>query len=284
MESICKLRSLLGLSHFENCINLNNAEKVIKDQYRLFTEKMEYDELKTLSSDFYNRNSEISLCYLFQNAIEYATHCSHGQAYFDIKNILFEMIKSFEQIVFLCNKIVLSAEVVLCNFISSYKCLSCPLSQDYEYENAAYAILESLTDYQTENIYVPLKQIAVQPNNIKSTIETTILEYIPLQEKFETDHIMNLRKPIFLLETSLPEIHNTMIHVLSFFEKIKGAVKSRLMHNYRETHSRSWENPVTKKLFLKYYSNLLALCQICKDVKSIFKDLLLNFQSFIHEI
>ena len=272
------LSAQIGLFHFENCINLTNSEKAIEDQYHLLNEEIEYGKLKALNSDFYDSSSDNSLFYLFHDAFGYAN--SHKEAYLDIKNVMFEMVKLLERIVLHFNNIVISIQTALFNYISAYKCLM----QDSDYEQAAYAILGSINDYQMETIFLPLKQIAEQPLSVKATIEKIVLKYIPLQEHFETGYIKNLQKPICLLRNSLLELFNTTTYVTSAYENMKEAMKGRMMNTVKQAHLKSWENQETKKSFLKYYSKLLALCLTCKDVKNVFEDLLINFRSLIHEI
>ena len=280
MERIRKLLSAqIGLFHFESCINVTNVEQIIVAKYDLMIKDIQYDKIKTLSSDFYDSNSETSLFHHFQNALRYTNH--HREAYSDIKKIMFEIIDCFVQIVLHCNKITISIEALLVNFISFYECLM----QDYDYERTAYEILQSLNDYQAKNIFFPLERIAEQPQCIKSTIEKVVSKYIPLQEQLETTlaHIKNLHKPMFLLQTSLPELSKA--HANESYERVKEAIRGRfMMHTVKEKNSKSWGNHETRKLFLEYYSNLLALCLSCKDVKGVFEDLLINFQSLIHEI
>ena len=280
MEQIRKLLSAqIGLFHFESCINLTNVEQNIVAKYDLMIKDIQYDKIKTLSTDFFNSNSETSLFHLFQNALRYTNH--RIEVYSDIKKIVFEMVVCFEQIVLHCSKITISIEVLLVNFISFYECLM----QDYDYERTAYEILQSLNDYQAINIFSPLERIAEQPQYIKSTIEKVVSKYTPLQEQLELTlaHIKRMHKPMFLLQISLPELSKT--HVNESYKRVKEAMRGRfMMHTVKKKNSKSWENHETKKLFLEYYSSLLALCLSCKDVKGVFEDLLINFQSLIHEI
>ena len=269
----------IGLFHFENDIDLAKIEQTITDQYDLVIKEIKYDKLKTLGSDFYNSNSDISLFYLFQNAFQYAI-CNED-AYMDIKKIFFEMFNCFEQIVFFCNKIVISIEAVVLDYISFYKCLM----QDCDYEKAAYAILKSSNSYQMENIFVPLEHIASRIQSVKCVTEEIVSKYTPFQENFQTGHIKRLRKPMFLLHTSLPQLSSSKMYVIESFKKVEQTMSGRfMMHTVKQTHYKSWKNDETKKLFLKSYSNLLALCLCCKDVKNVFEDLLIKLRSMMHEI
>ena len=274
MESFRKLLSAGSISfHLENCY----VEKAITNQYHLLDKEIKYDKLKSFSTDFYDSSRDNSLFYLFHNALDYAN--SHKEAYSDIKNVLFEMIKLFERMSLHFNKIVISIQTILVNYISFYMCLM----QDSDYEQAAYSVLGSVNDYQMKAIFVPLKQIAEQPTSVKDTIEDLVERYT-LQEQFETGYIKNLQLPISLLQNSLVELFNTKEYVISAYENLREAMKGRMMNTVKQAHSKSWENHETKKLFMKYYSKLVALCLTCEDVKKIFEDLLFNFQSLIHEV
>ena len=277
MEHIRKLLpTQIGLLHFENCINLSNSDQAILDQYHLFIKEIKYDKLKILNSDVHDNNS---LLYLFKNALDCASNQASREAYLDVKNLLFDIVNSFEQIVFYCNKIIISIEIILIDFISFYKCLM----QHWEYENAAYAILLLLNNYQTENVNSSLELIAEQPQKIKSTIEKVIFKYTSLEEKF-LGCLKKLHKVISPLQTSLPEFSANKKYLISSYEMVKEAIKGRMMYAVKETHYKSWEFHETKKLFFKYYSNLIALYASSKDVKCVFEDLLFNLLSFVHEI
>ena len=155
--------------------------------------------------------------------------------------------------------------------------------QHWEYENAAYAILLLLNDYQTENVNSSLELIAEQPQKIKSTIEKVIFKYTSLEEKF-LGCLKKLHKVTSPLQTSLPEFSANKKYLISSYEMVKEAIKGRMMYAVKETHYKSWEFHETKKLFFKYYSNLIALYASSKDVKCVFEDLLFNILSFVHEI
>lgn len=279
MESFRKLLSSaqIGSFNLENCRNHINVEKAIADQHHLLDKEIEYRKLKSFSTDFYDSNSDNSLFYLFHDALGYAN--SHKEAYSDIKNILFEMVKLFERMSFDFNKIVISIQTVLVNYISVYMCLM----QDSDYEQAAYSMLGSVNDHQMEAIFVSLKLIAEQPLSVKDAVEGSIEKYT-LQEQFETaGYIKKMQQSISLLRNSLLELFNTTAYVISAYDRLREAMKGRMMNTVKQAHSRSWENHETKKLLLKYYSNLLALCLTCEDVKNVFEEVLLNFRSVIHE-
>ena len=275
-ELLC---SQIGLFHLESDIDLTNIEQAIIKKYNTFKKEIKHEKLATLSSDFYDVNSDIGLFHLFRNAFEYATR-NEFEACSDIKKIFFEMLNCFEKIVIYCDKIVVSIEAVTLNYISFYQYLM----QDCDYEKVAYVILKSLNRYQTINVFVPLEQMAAQTKSIKSITEEMVLKYTPFQEKFETGHIKKLQKPTFLLQTSLTELLSTKTYVTESFEKVEEAINGRfMMHTVKETHFKSWKNAETKTLFLKCYTNLLGLILCCKDVKSIFEDLLIKFRSMMHE-
>ena len=109
----------VGSFHLEECINLTDhgieIDQAIADQYHVIITEIDYDKLKTLSTDFYDSNSDISVFHLFKNALE----CTNNQkeAYTDIKNNMFEVVNYFEKIVIYFNKIMVSLETVLVNFI-----------------------------------------------------------------------------------------------------------------------------------------------------------------------
>ena len=275
------VRQLIGSFHFEINVNRTNFEQAIADRYELFAQKANYKKLTTLGSDFYDISSDIGLFHLFNSAIEY-TKYRNEEAYVDIKTTFWKMLNCFEQIVFSCNSIMISIEVILVHFISFYKYLM----QDSEYEKAAYAILQDLNYKQTEDIFVPLEHIAEQQQDVKSTIEEFVLKYTLAKKQFEAGHIKRLQRPVYLLQTSLLGlVTNVTVYVKESYKRAIEAMKGRLMmHTVKRANSKSWENQETKKLFVEYYTNLLALSLSCKDVKSVFEDLLLNFQSFLHAI
>ena len=276
------LAAQIGSFHFENCIKLHDTDpaKVIMKHYFSIIHGIELDKLKTLSKDFYNRNSDIGIFHLFQNALRYAS--SQGEAYYDIKSIFFEIVKCIEEIVFHFSKIVISIQAVIINFISFYKCLMQDKSGDYE--NAAYAILASLDGYQMDwkSIFVSAEQIPLQ---LQGIIENFVTKYFPRQEQFEPCHISKLKKPILLLQISLKYLDNTRETVISSYRIIKDAMIGRLnAHTVKQDHFKSWNSHVAKESFLDYYSYLVALCLSCINIKNVLEDLLINLQSMIHEI
>ena len=240
MESFRKLISAGSISfHLENCY----VEKAIADQHHLLDKEIKYDKLKSFITDFYDNSRDNSLFYLFHDALDYAN--SHKEAYSDIKNILFEIIKLFERMSLHFNKIVISIQNVLVKYISFYMCLM----QDSDYEQAAYSILGSVNDYQTVTIFDPLELIAEQPLSVKATIEDLVERYT-LQEQFGTSYIKKFQLPISLMQNSLVELFNTKEYVISAYERLREAVKGRMMNTVKQTHSKSWENHEMKKLFL----------------------------------
>lgn len=268
------IRELIGSLHFESSINLTNVEQDITDWYEKFTKK---DKLKTVCSNIWN--VIIRLFKQFQKAFEHTNH--QEEAYMDSKKILFAIITCFEQILLRCNEIMMSIEVVLVDYISFYKYLM----EDCAYEKAAYAILQSLNGKQTESIFVPLERMAEQMQTINSTVDELVFKYMQLQERFVASQIKKVHEQIRLLQNSLLElIDEAKLNVEGSYERVQGVMKGRLkMHTVKQSHSKSWNNPETRKIFLDYYTKLIALCLSCKEVKGVFADLLTNLQSFIHE-
>ena len=259
----------IGLFHFENCLNLpdTNPEEVIKNHYLSIIKEIEFDKLKTLSKDFRSRSSDIGgTFYLFQDALRYAS--SHGEAYFDIKSVLFKTVNCIEKIVFRFSDIAISMEDALISFISFYKCLTQDESDDYE--NEAYAFLESSNGFQ--DMFLPVGQISLQ---LQSTIETEFIEkYLGHhQEQFEPRHISKLKGPTLLLQSSLNYLHCTEKTVISSYKTI---IDARCNAHTVNSHA-------AKESFLDYYSYLVALCLTCNNIKNVLEDLLINFRSIIHE-
>lgn len=270
----------VALSHFENHLSLSNVEQAIRDQYDLFAQEINYEKLKGLRSDFYESSSDISLFHLFQNAFKYSSH--HKEAYSDIKNLFFEINNYFEQIVFHCNEILISIEIVVHNYISF--CASLMIESDYGIAAAAYELFKALKFYQKKNIFDPLIQITEQAQCVKSAIENIVLKSIYFQEHTVTSYIKKLQKPMFLLQVSLPEMCNLKTYLTNSYGNVQKTMQVRLNMYHQQKYFKTMENDEIKKLFLKYFSDLLALYLLCKDVKSIFEDLLINFRSFIYEI
>ena len=170
----------IGLCHFESHINFPNVERHIADQYDSFIQEINYGGLRTLNSDFYNSKSDISLFYTFTNMFEHAIVSRQNEVYSDIKQILFKIVDFFEQIVFLCTKIVTSIETLVLNYISFYKTLIQDCEHESVHERAAWKILESLEDYQKKNILDSLDQIAEQPQCVILIITEMESKYMHL--------------------------------------------------------------------------------------------------------
>ena len=188
----------------------------------------------------------------------------------------------FERVVLISNNVILSIEAILVDFISFYKYLM----QDCDYEKAAYVILQSLNYKQKEDIFAPLEQISEEPQSVLHTIEELVSKNTLIKRRFKVGHIKKLKKPINLLRTTLRGLVTiATVHVEESYKRMIVTIKERLsMHTVKQANFRSWENQETKKLYADYYVNLIALSLSCKNVKSVFEYLLLNFQSVMHDI
>ena len=156
--------------------------------------------------------------------------------------------------------------------------------QDHDYENVAFDILKGLNDDQTNGIFKPLGQIAEQSQGVKSNIEKYVSKYIAFQEQVQAGCIAKLHKPLQIVQHSLTELFNTKKYVSSSYENIKDSMEGRFaVQTVKQANLASWKSLEARKSYLKYYGDLIALCSSCKDVKSVFEDILIKFKTLTYE-
>lgn len=249
-------------------------ESEVYDQYnQMQNEISKYGQFLRLSRDF-NCNVDTSFSFLFSNAFS----CAKGdsEVYFVIRKIFFKTMCACQQVVISLNRTVGSIETMGTTLVSFYKYLQKPSKQ-------GNGIFAHMKEFQCEIIIISVLTAAKEIQSLLFFMNEVKYTY---QEHDICDKLYKLLLPVKIIQFCLDELSNTKYYMDLYYSTLESALYvddsiNDDMYRYADT---PWKNSTTNKLFIKYFSSILATKLLCLDFIKEIEQLRDNFRCMIHHL
>ena len=259
----------------ENEEFVRKLESEIDDQYiQIRKEVCKYDQLQGLNKLF-NSKIDISFPTLFANAFGCAG--SNSEMYHAIREIFFKTMFTCQRIVIFLNRTAGAIETGAITLISFYKFMLKGSKQ----KNTANCIFEQFKEFQSQSITASVLEAAKEVQSLISSINKNKLKYL---EHEMCDKLYKLLQPLKIMQFCLDELSNTNHYMDMYYNILQNALFEDNCANGDTNADTAWENSTTSKLFLKYFSSVLASRLLCLDFVNEIEQLRDNFRCMIHNL